>query len=86
MLSFHRVASAPEGFSSLYNRDLSFLLDISINIAEYKLALDIGKISRVNNILKLLHSIDILILLLISKHRKLSPDLVKCGTCHLKIF
>lgn len=46
MLSFHRVASASEDFSSMYTRDLPFLLEMSIKISEYTLALDIGKTSR----------------------------------------
>jgi hypothetical protein len=43
ILSFRRVASASDAYSSLYHRDLPFLLDASIQISEYNLALDIGK-------------------------------------------
>ena len=42
ILSFHQVASTSDESSSLYHRDLSFLLDMSIKISEYDLALEIG--------------------------------------------
>ena len=41
--SFYHVASTSDNFSSLYHRDLPFLLDISTRMSEYNLALDIGK-------------------------------------------
>ena len=52
--NFYHIASASDKYSSLYHRDLPFLLDISIKIAEYNLALDIGetRLSRVLNFYK----------------------------------
>ena len=49
--NFYHIASASDKYSSLYHRDLPFLLDISIKMAEYNLALDIGEtqLSRVLN-------------------------------------
>lgn len=40
---FYQIASASQEFSSFYWRDLPFLLDMSIKISQYELALDIGK-------------------------------------------
>jgi hypothetical protein len=45
--SFHQIASASNEFSSLYHRDLPFLLDISIRMLQYELALEIGKFTYV---------------------------------------
>ena len=41
--NFYHIASASDEHSSLFHRDLPFLLDISIKMAEYNLALDIGE-------------------------------------------
>lgn len=41
MKKFYQIAS--DDSRSLYNRDLPFLLDTSIKMSEYDLAIDIGK-------------------------------------------
>ncbi|KAL7511838.1 hypothetical protein ACHAXN_008783 [Cyclotella atomus] len=40
---FLQIASASDEYSSLYHRDLPFLLDISIKMSQYNLALEIAK-------------------------------------------
>lgn len=40
---FLQIASASDEYSSLYHRDLPFLLGISIKMSQYNLALEIGK-------------------------------------------
>lgn len=45
ILSFYHVASASDECSTLYHRDLPFLLELSIKMSEYDLALDIGRIT-----------------------------------------